>query len=151
MRRTRLIIAAFVVAGLAMGMTLASSPRTDASWTTNENGTGNLTAGSLAAPTALKCTQPPLQLPTFSWTPPTTGIVPTGYHWAITTGTTVAESGDVTTTSVSIPSPTLLAIGSYKFTVYAEAAPIPGGWTSTTGPTGTYNVLLGVLSSCSVP
>jgi hypothetical protein len=153
MTRRRMLGAALAASALIAAIALSGTTATEASWTTKEVGTGTVSAGTLAAPRNLSCSPLGLVLqPTFSWLAPAAGLTPAGYHWTVTNaGGTVLESGDVTGTSVQLPIPGLLSLGTYTFTVYAEASPVPGGWTSTTGPTGSYTLITSVLTLCSVP
>jgi len=121
---------------------------TDASWTATETGTGSMTAGTINAPRSLSCSQPFLSQPIFSWLAPATGVAPVSYHWQITLGGTVAASGDVTSPTITMTVPSFLATGIYQFSVVSTSV---GGWTSPPGPTGTYTVTFGLVTTCSVP
>ncbi len=148
MRRRTIVGTGIASVLMAVVVLACGTASTDASWTTTETGTGSLTAGTVNAPRSLSCSQPFLSQPIFSWLAPTTGLTPVGYHWQITLGGTVAESGNVTSPTITMASPGILATGSYRFSVVATSV---GGWTSPPGPTGTYNIALGLLTSCSVP
>jgi hypothetical protein len=148
-----MLVTTLAACALIAAAGLSGTTATEASWTTKEVGTGSVSAGTLGAPRTLSCSPVGLVLqPTFSWVAPASGLTPAGYHWTVSTaGGTVLESGDVTGTSVQLPVPGLLSLGTYTFTVYAEASPVPGGWTSTTGPTGSYTLITSLLTLCSVP
>lgn len=149
MRRRRILGSSVAAAALAVTIALAGTGSTDASWTTAETGSGTVTAGTVNPPRLLSCSQPAFSPPTFSWGAPTAGgLAFTGYHWRLLSGATVAREGTVATASVTITSPGILATGSYTFSATTIG---PGTWESVPGPTGTYNVLIGLLSSCSVP
>ena len=148
MRRRTLAGSAASSVLLAVILVTCGTASTDASWTTVETATGSFTAGTVNAPRSLTCTQPFLSQPIFSWLAPATGLTPVSYHWQITLGGVVAASGDVTSPTLTMSSPGLLATGSYKFSVVATSV---GGWTSPASPTGTYNIAIGLLTSCSVP
>jgi hypothetical protein len=133
---------------MAVILVACGTASTDASWTTAETATGSFTAGTINAPRSLTCAQPILSQPIFSWLAPATGLAPASYHWQIAQGAVVAASGDVASPTITMSSPSLLATGSYKFSVVATSV---GGWTSPSSPTGTYNIAIGLLTSCSVP
>jgi hypothetical protein len=148
-RAVGLSLAAGLVAGL-IGVTTASS--TDASWTTAETGTGSLAAGIVNPPRTLTCSQPLFSNPTFDWVAPVAGgLTVSSYHWSLISSTdTVAASGTSTAAApTATPTPGgLLTTGTYTFSVISTG---PGGWTSVPGPTGTYHITIGLVTSCSVP
>lgn len=146
-----MVAGAVAAASLVGVVALGGIGATDASWTTAETGSAVVTAGTVNPPRATGCNQPFLQSPIFTWTAPATGgLLSTGYRVTFTdkaTGT-VVTSVDQTATSIQ-PSPGgLLTIGSYTVTIVSIG---PGTWTSVAAPTATFNVLLGLVTSCSVP
>jgi hypothetical protein len=150
MRRQRTValsLAAVLTAGM-FGVTTAAS--TEASWTTSETGTGSFTAGTVNPPRTLSCSQPLLSSPTFNWVAPIAGgLTVSGYQWSLISGVSTVVASGSTALPTATPSPGgLLTTGTYKFSVVSTG---PGGWTSVPGPTGTYNIALGLVTSCSVP
>lgn len=150
----RRALAGFGVLALAAAVIAFPPQATLASWSDSEYPSAALAAGTLNPPISVGCSGGGLLSPiTFTWSAPATGIVPTGYHWTLATKTLLGPtgSGDVATTSATIPAAGLLGAGTSTFTVISTA----GGWTSASGPTGTYGVasvlFVGLVTSCSVP
>lgn len=149
MKRRYVVIIALALAVVAG---VPHPQQTLASWTAPQYASGPLTAGTVAAPTALQCSGGLLTNLTFSWTAPVGGLPRSGYAWTVTPnglGPSGSGSAPSSATSVTLPS-NILAIGTGAFSITATG---PGGWSSTpvTGTVTVIGVVVPVSTSCTVP
>jgi len=128
------------LAALALGLLLVvgSMRDTAAAFTDAEYVAGStLTAGTLAAPTSPQCTGGVTATASLSWTAPTTGITPTGYHVKVG-----AYDGVVTGTSTNVTRTQAGGTGTFTASITAVA----GGWESSAITASiTYSLILGFI------
>lgn len=140
-RRTRAVLAAVALLSLVAVAVVTTSTR--AAWTDREHAGATLTAGTVAAPTGLRCTGSALSgRLTMNWTAPSGGVRRTGYQWTMTG--VVSRSGTLGTGATTlVQNVPLLTLGTGTFTLRATG---PGNWTSKPVATSFLVVTGGVIT-----
>jgi len=156
------VLAAITAFVLALTVITPKPEATEAAWTDGELTSSTLAANTLLPPSNVSCSVGRVlidgllqQAVTVTWSPPSTGAAPQTYHVTLTpsAGSVGAPQGTYSTrgseTSISVPTSTLIGLGSSSLKVYSRAG---SEWSSAAGsPVRTVNVIslvVGVSVKC---